>query len=443
MRGLGFVVLIITQLINIVHADSENPFYIACQDQNVQTNHLNTGFFENKMPEIDREHRVTSLTLLDLLIRKVEAKIKGTETLLTNISYCMENPTEEKCAELVHWLYIEIPKFVKQARFHAALAQSPHNLNTWRKTPEKEINEDLSIWSIYKLNAWEDQTKEEAFKARTQLTRYSNQIKNKLDEYIVMGKVAPDKFDEFYNKTMLDTRYRHYLKYQSMLGSVHLLQYISAAEPDIDDIFMAFQELLDNFKKEKEYVAKKKLEFEVLNSTTMRTSNSILDFMNYRSLLEELLLENPRYCNIAAALTKYRGRRYIKQALGVALPVMVGSMFMPPLSGLVVGATIGSGFALHSQSKLNHQVKISMGKVYGDEAGMELLEVSNTKKQRDFDVAIMPIGLGLMSSASSKFGKAFIKTSTKTSGELTKNSTNYADLLKFRWIKEKFSKKLL
>lgn len=438
-KSVLFIMIIFTSN-SFASSDSENPFYVACKEQNVQTDHLTTGFFSNKMPEVDKQKSLTSFSLLSLLINKIEDQMNGTEILLQNIEYCIANPTEENCAELTHWLYIDLPKFVKDARFNAALAQSPNNINSWRKIPEEDINEDLSIWSIHKLNDWDELTSTEAFKARRQLTKYINTIKNKLDQYVVMGKVLPEQYDEFVNKTLLDTRYRHYLKYQSMLGSVHLLQYITAAEPTIEDIYSAFQELVSNFKKEKAYVARKKLEFEVLYNTTMVTSNSILEFMNYRSQLEEVLMENPRYCNLAAAIYKYRGRRYIKQALGVALPVMVGSMFMPPLAGLAVGVGVGGGFAAHSQLRLNDQVEHNMSKVYGDESGIELLEVSDAKKQRDFDIAIMPIGLGLMSSASSKFGKLFARTSVKTSQELTKKSTNYLDLLRFKAIRDKFSR---
>jgi hypothetical protein len=419
----------------------DNPFYLACHEKEISTQDINTGFFSNKLPRRDKENRTFTLSLLGLLIDKVQNKIKSTETLLDNIGYCFENQEDDKCAELVHWLYIEIPKFVKSARFNASLAQSPNNISTWFGNAQESINDDLSIWSIHKENNWDDLTQEESTKSKKQLSSYMQQAKTKLKEYIDNGEVKEHQYDEFLEKTLLDIRYRHYVKYQSMLGSVHLIQYLESANPSMQEIYSAFQSLRKNLELEKKYVSKKYSEYYIRMNTTMITSNSILDFFNYRSLLEDLLIENPRYCNLAAAIMKYRGRRQLKIGVSVALPIMVGSFFMPPMAGLAVGVGAGSGFVAHSQMDLNSKVQNNLGHVYGDDEGIELLEISDAKKRRDFDVVIMPIGLGVLGSGTSKIGSSVFRGTSRLAASLTKRSTNYKEILNIRKIQKKYSEK--
>ena len=425
-------------IISSLQAD-DNPFYIACTDKPIETEGLNTSFMSNNMPEVDKVNKITAFTLLNRLKDKVENKIEGTERLLSSIEYC-KTLNDEACDELLYWLYIEVPKYAKDLRKHAALAQSPHNLNSWFKKTSLDINDDLSLWSINKIESWESLTSKESFEAKQKMQKYSNKTKNKLDELLVKEEIDKDDIEELYNKIILDIRLRHYNKYQTLLGSVHLFQYISSANPSREDIESALIKLKNNLEIEKEYISKIKTELSTLYQTTMNVSNNILEILNYQSLLEEFLLENPKYCNLAAALMKYRSRRALKQTLAIALPIMVSSFVLPPLSGIAVGAIAGGAYATHSQLNLMHKTQINMSKVYASETGIELSEVSQLKRQRDFDILMMPLGLGLISGMSSKITPKIFRHSTKIGSTLTKSSDELSSISKFVSTIKKYSK---
>lgn len=419
---------------------ADNPFYAACSENEIDTEHLNTGFFTNKKPQVDREKGALGLHIIEALIKSAKQRVTQSNTLIQNIEFCIDNTTDENCNELNHWVYNEVPKYVKEARLHASLAQSTNNLNSWMGNPEESVNTDLSIWSVYKASDWDKQTPDEFNTSIQRLSKYKNQIHKKSDELIKKGKLKSQDKEDFYDRTLLDARYRHFLKYQMILGNVHMLQYITSANPTILDIKSALGQLKENLIKEANYLRSLESHFEIRFNTTMELTNRMLEMFNYTTLLEGFLMERPKYCNLAAALMKYRDARSIKITAGVALPVMAASFFVPPVAGLAAGVFAGAGFAAHSQYNLEQEKMKNFGHVYGDENGIEGHKVSETKRMRDFDVVIMPIGLGLFGSASSKGSQMMIKTSSKVANRLTFKSLKLENLSSINNVKNKFSK---
>lgn len=420
-----------------------NPFYFACQDKEVNTEHLNTGFFSNKMPRIDQDQKVNTLGLTGKILKNINLKIEESDTLLRNISYCIQNPTLNKCLELNIWVTQEIPRYVKEARFHVSLAQSAHNPRAWLREPSYKVNKDLSVWSQYKELPWEAITVDEELKAQEALDHYQAQINSAIEKKLESKEIKPHEVNKAKNKALLKVRYQHFLRYQEMMGQLHLLNFISSADPDVRDIERALEKVQELLEKEKAYIAQINTEYEIQNNTTMLATNNLLRVFHYTNIVEQALLKDHRYCNLAAAVINYRNRRMIKFALGVGLPVMASSFFVPPLAGIGVGLLAGGGFAAHSQLKLTKMKQAYLSSIYGDEYGIETRELSTQKRTRDFEVVITPLGLGLFNGAISKTGQRVIGAQGKTLSKANKATSKINPKGKIAEVVKKYSKKLI
>lgn len=332
------------------------------------------------MPKEDNTHNVTTQDLLSLLIQKISERIENSETLLNDLEYCLNNGEEQSCFEINQWFKHQVPRYVTELRISAALAQSPYYYLSWRQLPKSDVNRNLNMRGIYKEVSWDDLTEKELSAVQSLLNRYIENIEREVDRLVQEGKISPDQVESYKDEKLVYYRYQHYLRYQFLLGEVHFFQYLSQARPQDSDFLEALGEMKRVLDKEKKLFLTRKREFEVMSRQKRDYTGSVLQLMDYSSLLEEVLLENPHYCNLATALMQYRSKKELKNSILTGIPLLVVSFILPPITSIVVGLAVGGVFAFMSYKEFDDAKTRYLGHVYAKNGTIEIQDMSSLNR---------------------------------------------------------------
>jgi hypothetical protein len=391
------------------------------------------AYYESEFPSFelplkDEKNRTTVFQLAIKIIIKVQERVNESHTLNNNIKYCLRsiNPSSD-CLQLINWVDVEVPKFVQEARQHLALAQSPADIMSWLSLPRIKLNESLSLWSVYKEEDWDSLTGTEKRIAQKHLQNYIDKSVRSAEKKSADGEISADEKLRVSFLTVLYLRYQHFLKYKSMLGSLNLMQYLKSPNPGRSEIIGAIDQLESNLKNEESLLNQQALLL-IQGQEVNIFYKSLLEVFAYSSFVEEVLLEYPQFCPIAARILEYRDNRALATSLGVGVPILVGSFFAPPLVGLAIGVVSGVGFTVEQQYDLNQEKYRNFDSIYGDDLSRGLDEISEIKRMRDLGLILMPISLGGGSTITSKL------TALKLSAYLSTKSITTKDFFVQRII---------
>lgn len=395
------IALALVLLSRLAHAEDSSPFSYACREGIDWKGAPKSGFLTLKAPLADQGHSEIAFQFLDELARRIQRRIDESEKLAQNIQHCAgEEKPNQPCQELLRWVDVEVPHYVQEARFHLSLAQSPHDLKTWLGRARHDPNSELTTWALYKETPWDSLSEEERRNALNSLNSYQLKIHQGFLQQREKDQVKDEDWREFAHANLLQVRVEHFLRYQMLLGSVHLLQYLHSENPDRNEVLRAVAEMRRALGLEEERFRQL---FARYKTGVLRgyVAAEGISFMHYRSLTEELLLEEPQYCRIAAGLQSHQDYREIRSALAVGLPILATSFLAPPLVAIAVGAGAGGYFAYQSQVDFREDANRNLGHIYGDPKGLDLAQTSALRRQRDFNVATLPLvfsGTGLLTS---------------------------------------------
>lgn len=294
-----------------------------------------------------------------------------------------------------------------------SLAQSQHQLATLVGHTMKIPNGNLTPLGTPKMFDWDPASREERSTAKKALLMYRKKI----------AEEFPSKSEDEKDRMLMAQRYAHFEIYQAMMADLPLLQYIRSETPDKAEILSAVSELEKNLTKEEQMV-------QGLSDALQKTPlpPEVLDFFNYSSLAEEILLENPQYCGLATSLSHTRTNRQIGNALAISLPIMAISFFAPPAAvalgssaavgtGIAIGSGVAAGgvFAYESQVDLEQERVRAFSHLYGekDQSGRtdlsQLEQARLAEKTRNFQLLTLPMafgGLGAFRSVAIRAGTA-------------------------------------
>lgn len=393
------------------------PFAYACQEPGAIDGRPKTEHLSRKIPKQDAEGQKTT-ALLERLLKKIEDRVSENENMANVLNECLSpRQAHPTCKDAQIWAQETLPKTVNEARYHLALSQSPASLRTWLQDSSEKLNSDLDSPGIYKEIAWEPLTESERKVAQKSLNEYRAEIEAET------RKLHPNKnskeYKEMVSDSILKVRYVfHHKQYQGIIAELPFLQYISSANPSPQHIREASQKLLANIQREKEFLkdmrahldqakandhcSREKIKMRANRRKCENISHELLRLLNYSSLLEETLLENPEYCGLATNLVYTSLSREIGNTVLVGLPIMAISFIAPPAVALVGGLGAGGAFIAYSQIELNRTKKRSLSQVYADPASGELEDLKMLEDQRNLGIITLPLGLGLGSMAISK-----------------------------------------
>ncbi len=98
-----------------------------------------------------------------------------------------------------------------------------------------------------------------------------------------------------------------------------------------------------------------------------------------------------------------KDNRELGTAIVVGLPLLAASLFVPPLAGVAVGVVTGFGFTAVSQydymkskdQMLAHGTGTHLGEGMDPLALLELKMVEDKLTERNFNLALLPVGYGI------------------------------------------------
>jgi len=362
-----------------------SPFMKAChQPEGLLTGRPKTGLLKRAVPEKDDEGR-TARVFLQKIVKKVRKQVSEGQNINLNISKCIGS-NHPRCDELKHWMKKELPEYISEARYHLSLAQSPSEVKSWMTQAKSSANSKLDPLGSFKAVPWKPLDDTESLRASKDLEDYQKQIEAN------QPKAASHKeIIDFKNQSLLSVRYKHYLSYHQMMAQLPLLQHLDTQNFTEMDLLGAITKMQESLKEE----TNKLDAIEKSLKSSGPLPSSVLELMNYSSLVEETLLEDSKDCKIATSLLYTLSDRELGNGLALGLPIMGASFFAPPFVALAAGLGVGGVFAYQSHSDFSKAQQRSLGYVYGDSSGDDLKNLDQKSFQSQFDRITLPVGFGL------------------------------------------------
>ncbi len=369
-----------------------------------------TTFWRPRIPFADPIQNTLSFDLVELVLAQAQQRVIESRNIAENITYCMEveNPPQE-CNLMFQWMREEVPKFVREARYHLALSQSPHAFDSKLQKAKTELNHKLKSWSLYKHKKWKemDVGGREYAKAQAALDNYKTSIAEEFAQKVERGEIEQSDWNDFFNTKLIVMRMQHYDKYMAMHSILNMMQYLEHPDTNRLDIYEAARFALERLDREQEHIDKllalnqeSRNEYDPSASLYAVRGQYIgpnLEFMKavqYTQQLEEVLLYYPEYCPLASSMVRYVRNQELNQMLQLGLPLLATSFMLPPISGMLVGLASGLGFASHTEYLFQKKIDLYLGHIYGDQQGLAYEELSALKRAKDFEWFLLPTALG-------------------------------------------------
>lgn len=345
----------------------KSPYHYACQQR---YDLYKPPTFRSIFSDLNIEDKYgnTSLGFMKELsaavMRYADEKISTLDGLEKCLTIKKQAP---ECSETLKSLNTDVPNYLALARYHLSMAVDPTSSPNASTTRPNTRLKDLTS---YKEFSWSPLTADEQTVAQADIKDYFSQASAttnpKLKKY--------DQMKETLRKVQI-IRGRHMDAYQMMLSEFPLMNYLNKANPSESEVLSAIRIMKARAVKEyvKLFKAQKSLDSGV-------TSDSFL-FLNYKSVLEGLLLKNPTYCGLSVSLMKIRNDRQHAVGTMVGFPLMAATLLAPPLipgtAGIMIsmgiGGIAGVGYAMDAQlslddarQRITSQYKNSFGQDIGD-----------------------------------------------------------------------------
>jgi hypothetical protein len=382
----------LASIMNVVEDYEESPFLLACKEPpGMLKGRPKTGLLKRSVIEKDSDGRTTR-DFLKKVISKARLRVLDSFNQMANISKCMLIKTEE-CSELNEWIDKDLPDFLKAARYNLSLAQGPYQMKTWLTMASLDINKSLDPLGSYKFEEWAPLTTNETTRAEMDLSGYLKEINIEIKGWKKQKYTSLGAIDKFRRESLVGLRYKHYMVYHQMLAELPLLQYLKGPDVNRDDLAKAFEKMKTFLLAENNYLDEMTKKLESVGPLPIE----VLELLNYNSVVEELLIEDSRDCKLASSLVFTMSNQQIGNSIALGLPILAVSFFAPPAIGLITGVVTGGWFVQKSYSEFSMLQQRSLGFIYGDSLGTELKHLDQSSKKLKYDIATLPVGMGVAS----------------------------------------------
>lgn len=412
-----------------------SPFY-SCSSLKSFKGPIKTNWLSTRVPEKDKDGNKTRDFLIELQ-KRIEVKAQQNLDLSGQVAQCFHRPSQVsenfKCTEMRTWL--DPKKYpsgrtpekedtltynIKLARANLALADPNVDLSK-SLTP----NANLKPYG-YKSVPWEPLTSDEKNNALNVLNGYKEQYKTKhnLSEEAFNKLIKPyDRSSEnqIYANPMniseaemqdrllgrdrkalerffTKARTQHLENYRAILARYPIINYLSTANPSAQEVHTAGLRLQDNAKKEMAQIKEigKLLNNPPLNPhprqpDTSINNSKILNLMDYRSIVEELLAEHPQYCAVATTAELQREKRAFRNALLIAAPLLAVCAFAPPLAAVAISGAAGSAIAYSSYLEMVDQRQGAYTAPVVGDSRSDQTSVDEAREVFKTDVVMIPL----------------------------------------------------
>lgn len=357
-----------------------NPFKLACTDLSILKS-------QRSFPVI----RASDVRpFFKKIITRIQSSLIGAQTQVNQISQCLNelSSTKRSCEnkQVQYFLGAELPSAVQAARRNLAvgMTENPNN-SVWPAPVQKLLygnkkivtpNYSLNTLGLYKVEPWGRLTPQEIAQANADLEQLSGNARQKISfvtEKDLLQTENQKKFlsekdlknsnsysvsalkDKLYDHEMAAGRHQAFLNYMMIQSRYPILQYLNSDNPTINEVAKANNQLKNNLNKEISFINQIESTLNQLDDKDT-VPQSVLQILNYSSVAEEELLQNPKNCLLAQKLM------YSKKVLdsdlqwSLGFPMLVASLYSGPVGFSLLGAGIVQSeleFQNTLQQKLN------------------------------------------------------------------------------------------
>lgn len=371
------------------------PFAMACQAPGLLKNRPATGLMKWSVP-MDLQDPDKMFRLIQKIYVKVNERVELNQTLGSRIALCSQASHYETkdCHVEKSWIEKDLPRFLGELRYHLSLAQGPFEWSSWIGKANTKINEDLAPLGLYRLKKWNSLSPDEKSRAEAILQSYKRDLALE-----IMGQpeasADPKTKERWMNDRLLAIRYEHFLKYHELSSQLLFVQHLQAERPSLVEIQKAAKEFLGWVNQESKSI--QRMNLKIRNHSYQRLKDldtSLLEIFGYSAETEQVLLDEPSFCGLAASAVWTIENRQLAQAIFIGGPVLAASFFLPFTIAVGAGVATGSYFAFDSHLGFKTSESKLLSQVYGDSLGNDLMKTSQALKVRNFDLVTLPIGFG-------------------------------------------------
>lgn len=288
---------------------------------------------------------------------------------------------------------------IEEARFHLALAQGPQDFNTNMGVTNRGINKKMTTTGVYKEIPWAPLTSTEEKNAQDLFKQYKEQITVNIKKQNIKPDSHPGR--KLRQKNLKDLFTQHWEKYRDVMAQVPLIQFISSAHPSDAEIAQAAQKQEELAKKELTQIQEWKKTLE-RGDDNQPIDPQIFGALDYRLLVEEVLLMNPEYCSVAASTLEAREQRQLGNTLAVVGPLLAASIVLPPAGGVALGLAATGGMAYVSYSEFQNARMLALSEIVAEKGALDPTQLDELDKEIGTQLTL---GVGL--------NAAFLGTSGK------------------------------
>lgn len=371
------------------------PFAMACQAPGLLKDRPATGLMKWSVP-MDLQDSGKMLRLIQKIYLKVNKRVELNQTLGARIALCAQSSQIETkdCLVEKNWIEKDLPRFLGELRYHLSLAQGPFEWSSWIGKSHTTVNEDLAPLGLYRLRKWSPLTLDEKARAEAVLKSYQRDLVLELSSQNEAVADAKTK-ERWLNDRLLALRYEHFLKYHELSSQLLFVQHLTTARPSLEDLRKAAIEFQSWVNQETSSMQKVGLKIKDQSQQGSKSiDTSLLEVFGYSAETEQVLLEEPIYCGLAASAVWTIENRQLAKAIFIGGPVLAASFFLPFTIAVGAGVATGSYFALDSHLEYKKSESKLLSQVYGDSLGNDLMKTSQALKMRNFDLVTLPIGFG-------------------------------------------------
>ncbi|MGE3611345.1 MAG: hypothetical protein AB7I27_17255 [Bacteriovoracaceae bacterium] len=340
-----------------------------------------TTFWEAVFSDIGTKNEAQmAINFLTKVGKKAESAIEQNNYYNQVLLNCVrpsikkDQKEQERCDELVSALKETIRVVRPKLRFNLALSQYKSiTLEREEIKPEDNINWKLEeargtiAPKMESLNGQEMSDVLKAFNRDTkEIDKEWNSFQSPTDEPIqipagttaaLMGvQIAPDQ--EYQNYLMLKRRKKqneYKARYLELLAQVPILAYMGSANPSNRDIEAAVLRLIDNANKEKDKIKHIFINDKFLatdKTKNAKRAKAMLDFLQYRPVVNEVLYENYSQCGVANGLASYVTKVSLRNNVALVAGMIGVSAFVGIQGGAIIAGAGLSGMSAAALSTI-------------------------------------------------------------------------------------------
>ncbi len=351
------------------NVSTNDAFLMACQDPQDVRDVPRTHLGKRRVPLADNQG-VLARDYLMAVVQNLTVYADQSGNMADNVDFCLqdhqkhpsERMTGDECKQYTDWAKGPLVNEAKKARYHLSIAQNAFDRDwkpSTRLTVSYEPNTALTVpRGSYKETPWDPLTSKEHQVANEVLEKYRQHVwsTNKVDsstfEWKNRGHAKRTRpFKQAVSREMRYFRNEHLRRYNDTLSEIPLLQFIKSAHPDAAEIQGAAQKVRDLAEKEVKRLLGLMTELQALGPGD-RIPQKFFDLMSFAAFSEGVLLNNPKYCSIATAISKTRDNRQLGNAIGISLPLFAIGLAASPL--VAVGAGVAASIPLSLSAKKSY-----------------------------------------------------------------------------------------